>query len=243
MRSAAAQRQLLPVDRKREREHEMLAAAGSSPRDMMQKGDADWCWSALLHLRTIWASEKSTIEMWERTIADIRSACAWEKVPKGRPYGTEDAMLRDVLGVELSEAERTITDRAARIAAAAKETGEKASPGPTKAETAAKKKRGKTGAFTTTDKISCGETSAASKYGTSAEYQASRLKRDFPEIATRLANGEFPSVRAAAMEAGIVKPVDPVKRVMRLVKAMNTPDLQCLRVELFEFFRRSGVGQ
>ena len=36
------------------------------------------------------------------------------------------------------------------------------------------------------------------------EYLTSRLKRDAPEIATRLERGEFKSVRAAAIEAGIV---------------------------------------
>ena len=36
---------------------------------------------------------------------------------------------------------------------------------------------------------------------------AARLKRDHPEIAARVANGEFKSIRAAALEAGIVKPM------------------------------------
>ena len=40
--------------------------------------------------------------------------------------------------------------------------------------------------------------------GTSAEYLTSRLKRDAPAIAARLQRGEFKSVRAAAIEAGIV---------------------------------------
>ena len=42
------------------------------------------------------------------------------------------------------------------------------------------------------------------KQGTSAEYLTARLKRDAPEIAARLERGEFKSVRAAAIEAGIV---------------------------------------
>lgn len=36
---------------------------------------------------------------------------------------------------------------------------------------------------------------------------AARLKRDHPDIAARVANGEFKSIRAAALEAGIVKPM------------------------------------
>ena len=40
--------------------------------------------------------------------------------------------------------------------------------------------------------------------GTGAAYLAARLKRDLPEISERLADGEFRSVRAAAIEAGII---------------------------------------
>ena len=39
---------------------------------------------------------------------------------------------------------------------------------------------------------------------------AARLKRDHPEIAARVANGEFKSIRAAALEAGIRRPMRSV---------------------------------
>jgi len=45
------------------------------------------------------------------------------------------------------------------------------------------------------------------KQGNSSGYLADRLKRDHPDIAARVANGEFKSIRAAALEAGIVKPM------------------------------------
>ncbi len=45
--------------------------------------------------------------------------------------------------------------------------------------------------------------------GNSAAYLTARLKRDHPAIAARLASGEFPSVRAAARAAGIVKDCPP----------------------------------
>ena len=41
--------------------------------------------------------------------------------------------------------------------------------------------------------------------GTSADYLTARLKRDHDEIFQRLAAGDFPSVRQAAIAAGIVK--------------------------------------
>lgn len=44
-------------------------------------------------------------------------------------------------------------------------------------------------------------------YGQTKERLAARLKRDHPAIAARVAKGEFKSIRAAALEAGIVKPM------------------------------------
>lgn len=41
--------------------------------------------------------------------------------------------------------------------------------------------------------------------GASAEYLVRRLKRDHPEIAEALARGEYPSARAAAIAAGVVR--------------------------------------
>jgi hypothetical protein len=44
------------------------------------------------------------------------------------------------------------------------------------------------------------------KRGNNADYWAARIKRDHPEIAARVERGEFKSMRAAAIAAGIVKP-------------------------------------
>ena len=52
--------------------------------------------------------------------------------------------------------------------------------------------------------------------GNGDTYLAARLKRDHPAIAARVANGEFKSIRAAALEAGIVKPMRSVP--------IDTPD-------------------
>ena len=52
----------------------------------------------------------------------------------------------------------------------------------------------------------------------SAAYLQARLRRDEPKIADALERGEFPSVRAAAIEADIIKPV------RRLVEEGLTPE-------------------
>ncbi len=43
------------------------------------------------------------------------------------------------------------------------------------------------------------------KGGENSEYLTARIARDNPEILERMKAGEFPSVRAAALEAGIVQ--------------------------------------
>ena len=52
--------------------------------------------------------------------------------------------------------------------------------------------------------------------GTSADYLTARLKRDHDDIFQRLASGEFPSVRKAAIAAGIVKVATVLERLLKL---------------------------
>ena len=60
---------------------------------------------------------------------------------------------------------------------------------------------------------------------------AARIKRDHPEIAARVANGEFKSIRAAALEAGIVKPMrsiqvdTPEAAIRALLRVFTVTDL------------------
>jgi hypothetical protein len=59
--------------------------------------------------------------------------------------------------------------------------------------------------------------------GDSAEYLTARIARDNPEILERMKAGEFPSVRAAALEAGIVQkrvsvPIDVTKAASAIQK-------------------------
>lgn len=51
------------------------------------------------------------------------------------------------------------------------------------------------------------------KRGDNAAYLKARLQRDHPEIAEALDRGEFRSARAAAIEAGIIRPVPTVRLV------------------------------
>lgn len=53
------------------------------------------------------------------------------------------------------------------------------------------------------------------RQGTSADYLTRRIARDCPEVLERMKAGEFKSVRAAAIEAGIVKPDTPADKLRK----------------------------
>lgn len=80
------------------------------------------------------------------------------------------------------------------------------------------------------------ESKPSGQGGTSASYLMGRLQRDFPDIAQRLANGEFKSVAAAARAAGLEKSRDPVEAIVRMITKLSARD----RARLME--RLKGVG-
>jgi len=57
------------------------------------------------------------------------------------------------------------------------------------------------------------------------------LKRDAPEFAQRLAAGEFPSARAAAIAAGIVKPTPELTILRRAWKRASKQEREIFRAE------------
>ena len=71
----------------------------------------------------------------------------------------------------------------------------------------------------TKDDAGKGSVATFSDVGRGAAYLVARLKRDAPGFAERLAAGEFPSARAAALAAGIVKPApNPLEQLRRAWK-------------------------
>lgn len=63
------------------------------------------------------------------------------------------------------------------------------------------------------------------KHGTNcASTLARRLLRDAPEIFARLESGEFKSVRAAAIAAGIVKPPTPLQVAQRAFRKLTSEE-------------------
>jgi hypothetical protein len=63
---------------------------------------------------------------------------------------------------------------------------------------------------------------------TSAARIVARLKRDHPDIAERLAAGEFRSARAAAIEAGLVVPATPLRVVRSAWRRATTEEREAI---------------
>lgn len=74
--------------------------------------------------------------------------------------------------------------------------------------------------------------------GTDPEYLTARIARDHPDILERMKAGEFPSVRAAALEAGIIKLTttlrvdDPRQTARALARQFSPDDLLVIADEL-----------
>jgi hypothetical protein len=62
--------------------------------------------------------------------------------------------------------------------------------------------------------------------GTSATYRIAKLKRDAPEIAERLASGEFPNVREAERAAGMPVPnkLTSLEKIQRAFTRLDAGD-------------------
>lgn len=56
-------------------------------------------------------------------------------------------------------------------------------------------------------------TASSLKHGSNPDYLKARLRRDAPRLADALDRGEFKSARAAAIKAGIIKPVPTIRLV------------------------------
>lgn len=68
--------------------------------------------------------------------------------------------------------------------------------------------------------------STSADYGNRADYLAARIKRDHPDIAARVEAGEFRSMRAAAVEAGIIKVPSPLMKAQKAVEKLEGDDLE-----------------
>ena len=177
----------------------------SYPRNMKEPGTPEWCWQTLELLKMRYRAVDTEWQGVQRARAELAEVKAWEIIPPENPYGSEEALLRAELGETLQQVER-------RIQSAAHAARQAAVDGPLADAHHAGPGRGNK----TVDNINRFN-------GTNASYLARRILRDRPDIHSRMLAGEFPSVRQAAIEAGIVRPPTPVEQALKLLPKL-TPD-------------------
>lgn len=161
----------------------------AGPIALKVPGSPEWCWQVVQSLKD---QMRHVAEQWtqaEETLQALERAKAYKKIPPEKPYGTLDAMLRAEVGLPVKEVRQNITTAKDRAKALEGKTVRGAKPGPMSQEENANP-----------DIIRIGGVTG----GTSAEYLTRRIARDHPDILKRMQAGEFRSVRAAALEAGIM---------------------------------------
>ena len=187
----------------------------SGPKVLKVPGSPEWCWQTVQVLKE---QMRHVHEQWrvaEAALDELGKAKAWDKIPPDNPYGSMDAMLKAEVGLPAKEVRRRITQAADRAKAL-------------EGKTITDGRRERHSLIPNPDNI---RVSDGTGWGTDPGYLARRIARDHPDIFKRMAAGDFPSVRAAALEAGIIHPTatvrtdDPTSAARTLRKHM-TPE-QC----------------
>lgn len=165
-------------------------------------------------LLTVWSSQQYTLDKWDEAIRVIEEERIYERFPPEQPAGSLENLIKELLGFSVEESRLRIEDRANRAVPAGKPGGQ---PGN---KNAAKNK----------DKNDNDNCQLRFKGGNDPAYLTSVIARDRPDILERMKQGEFRSVRAAAIEAGIVKDsgkitvstIDPQKAAKTILNAIES---------------------
>lgn len=183
------------------------------PRQAKTKGSPEWCWQTLELLKSAYAAVERRWQEVEEIKGDLATVKAWEVIPPGNPYGSEDAMLEAELGAPAKVVDFEVE----------------------------KAKLGRRGRPTNEERANKGSLSTF-KGERGSSYRRARIERDRPDIAERLNRGEFKSVRAAAVEAGIVKNLthkDQAIRAITKVESIGELDLIQIAIDA----QREAVAQ
>jgi hypothetical protein len=181
----------------------------AGPRQLKEPGSLAWCVQTLQYLK---AHIRHVDEQWvqaQQVYDELLRYKAWKVVPPGRPYGTLNKMLKAEVGLD----DRAIKARIREAELAARGTN----------------RDPVTGQWHRVDNIN------AVQGGTSEAYTFRRLRRDHPDLAERVEQGEL-SAHAAAIEAGfrhptVSVPLDDLNAAARALRRRMNPG------QLFELVR------
>ena len=209
---------------------EQTEAGASGLRALKDAGDPQWCWQTISYLQTIWQSLSLDYDRYMQAWEEAEEHKVWEKVPYDNPFGTKEEMLSQLELGDDKHAQRRMNVQpiARRIRLKFSYGGDRRSEG--------------------FQDYNCNV--EAPRQGNSREYLLSRLYHKHYDIFQRWERGEFRSVRAAAIAAGIG--VQQAKRSVTLGNNMNrlaevlhthyTPDqLAALSDRMLQLRKQAGL--
>jgi hypothetical protein len=168
------------------------------PRALKPPNSVEFAWQTVSWLKDHFRYKSVSDERWQEALDEAERYRIYERVPPEKPYGSLDALLRAEIGLGVVESQIAVRARAAALAGNPQVT-----------------ESNEHGGDHTTEEGKATLLYKVAQYGTSQEYLIRRLKRDAPDIAEALGRGEYPSARAAAKAAGIIKTLSPFDLLKR----------------------------
>jgi hypothetical protein len=168
-------------------------ASLAGPRTLKTPGSPEWCWQTVDYLKNCYRHVEEQYRQVDQVIEDLERVEAWKVIPPGNPYGSLERLL-EAEGLKLEEVRRkSAAARANDLKGKTINSGDGPMP---------------KGDNANCDNVTVrGETDG----GNSADYLTRRIVRDHPDIAEKMRNGEYKSVRAAALDAKIVHPTTTIR--------------------------------
>jgi hypothetical protein len=188
---------------------EIRKASAIGSRELKDTQSAEYAYQTVNWLKTCYRSEQLSYQEYLKALAEVDQDRIYERVPVNRPYGSLAALVKAELGVE------SVEESKERKQLAVQKLAEQTEAIPGWGEIGKGRNR--------VDVINSKATG-----GTDPTYLTGRIARDRPDILERMKAGEYPSVRAAALEAGIVQPrlsvpLDPDQLAAALLRQLE-PD-------------------
>jgi hypothetical protein len=187
------------------------------PRNAREPGSPEWCSQTVSLLKESYKVVRIDHRRFDEYLSEVRAHKAWEKVPIGNPYGTEDRMMMVELGRHSDEIKKELDaikrQEEVPLARAQAKAVDPKGGRPNKETPTKGRSLGKQGPNTN-------------------ERLLRRLARDHPDTLDAYERGEYPSVRAAAIAAGIIKPPTPFEQIKKLIPKLTDAQRQELRAML-----------
>jgi hypothetical protein len=153
-----------------------LATIG--PRATKDPYSVDFAYQQASWLKTLYKSTQASIHEWEKALAEAEQYHIYDRIPPTKPYGNLETLLKAEIGVGAEEA---------RIQILGKHGGDRKSK---------ERDQGR-------DSTLNGKRDSA--YLTARIAHDAQTKAHVEKVFERMNRGEFKSVRAVAIEAGIIK--------------------------------------